>query len=39
VIGNDHDMLRPVFYLSPAIREWVWGYLEKTVVNRGSWKI
>lgn len=39
MIGNDQDLLHPAFYLSTAIREWVWDYLEKTVNNRGNWKI
>ena len=38
MIGNDRDLLYPAFYISSAIREWVWDYLEKTVNNRGNWK-
>ncbi len=39
MIGSDQDLLHPVFYLSPAIREWIWDYLEKTAGSRENWKI
>ncbi len=39
MIENGEDLLHPVFYLSPAIREWIRDYMSKAVVNRGNWKI
>ena len=39
MIENGEDLLHPVFYLSPAIREWVRDYMRKAVVNRANWKI
>jgi hypothetical protein len=39
MIEPDEDLLHPVFYLSPAIREWIGGYMKDAVVNRRNWKI
>jgi radical SAM superfamily enzyme YgiQ (UPF0313 family) len=39
MIGNDQDLLQPAFYLSSAVREWVWAYLEKMVSKHESWKL
>jgi len=39
IIENAHDLLHPAFYLAPAIREWIWDYLKKTVETRQNWKI
>jgi radical SAM superfamily enzyme YgiQ (UPF0313 family) len=39
MIARDQDLLHPAFYLSPAIREWVWGYLEESVGTRANWKL
>ena len=39
MIENGEDLLHPVFYRSPAIREWIRDYMRKAVVNRANWKI
>jgi radical SAM superfamily enzyme YgiQ (UPF0313 family) len=39
MIARDQDLLHPAFYLSPAIREWVWAYLEESVRGRANWKM
>lgn len=39
MIENDQDLLHPAFYLSPAIREWIRDYLDKTVGKRENWKL
>lgn len=39
IIDNGKDLLHPVFYLSPAIREWIHDYMRKAVINRENWKI
>ena len=38
MIGTSEDLLHPVFYLSPAIREWIRDYMSKAVINRENWK-
>lgn len=39
MIADDDDLLRPSFYLSPAVRDWVRDYLDVTVRDRENWKI
>ncbi len=39
MIEKAHDLLHPAFYLAPAIRQWIWDYLKKTVETRENWKI
>lgn len=39
IIQNGEDMLHPVFYLSPSIKEWIRDYMRKAVTNRENWKI
>jgi radical SAM superfamily enzyme YgiQ (UPF0313 family) len=31
------DLLTPQFYLSPAVRDWIWGYLEPIVERQPRW--
>jgi radical SAM superfamily enzyme YgiQ (UPF0313 family) len=31
------DLLQPRFYLAPAIREWIWPYLEELTVRHPDW--
>jgi radical SAM superfamily enzyme YgiQ (UPF0313 family) len=37
VVAPGDDLLWPHFYLSPAIKEWVWGYLEGVSARHPNW--
>jgi hypothetical protein len=39
MVADDDDLLRPAFYLSPAVRDWVRDYLDAAIRDRGNWKI
>ncbi len=39
MLGSDADLLRPAFYLAPAVREWIRDYLEETAKSHECWKI
>ncbi len=39
IIEKNEDLLNPVFYLSPAIRDWIRDYMRSAVINRENWKI
>ncbi len=38
-IAPGQDLLFPAFYMSPAIREWIWDYLEETCRRHERWSI
>lgn len=37
IVDPDDPLLWPKFYLSPAIREWIWGYLEEVTKRHPNW--
>jgi len=37
VVEPGESLLQPRFYLAPAIREWIWGYLEGVMARHPNW--
>jgi radical SAM superfamily enzyme YgiQ (UPF0313 family) len=37
VVAPDDPLLWPQFYLSSAIREWIWGYLKEVTARHPNW--
>jgi radical SAM superfamily enzyme YgiQ (UPF0313 family) len=37
VVTPADNLLWPKFYLAPAIREWIWGYLEELTARHPNW--
>jgi radical SAM superfamily enzyme YgiQ (UPF0313 family) len=37
VVAADDNLLQPRFYLAPAIRDWIWGYLEEVMARHPNW--
>ncbi|MBI4796245.1 MAG: cobalamin B12-binding domain-containing protein [Deltaproteobacteria bacterium] len=37
VVAPKDNLLRPRFYLAPAIREWIWEYLEGVTARHPNW--
>jgi radical SAM superfamily enzyme YgiQ (UPF0313 family) len=37
VVTSEDNLLWPKFYLAPAIRDWIWGYLEELTARRPNW--
>ena len=37
VVTPTDNLLWPKFYLAPAIREWIWGYLEELTARHPNW--
>ena len=37
VVSPQDNLLWPKFYLAPAIREWIWGYLEEVTARHPNW--
>ena len=37
VVAPEDNLLRPRFYLAPAIREWIWEYLAGVTARHPNW--
>lgn len=37
VVAPEDNLLRPRFYLAPAVREWIWEYLEGVMARHPNW--
>jgi len=37
VVDPRDDLLWPRFYLAPAVREWIWDYLEQVRLRNPHW--
>lgn len=37
VVAPGDNLLWPAFYLTPAIRDWIWGYLEEVTARHPNW--
>ncbi len=38
-VAPGQDLLFPAFYMSPAIREWIWDYLDETCRTHERWSV
>ncbi len=37
VVGPEDNLLWPYFYLAPAVKDWIWGYVEELTARHPNW--